>query len=124
MDIFCLENQFFQLPEKSKFSEICMENSIFFVKLPEKIEFFWKFACRNRNFLTQIHDPPDFKPDLRRCCYPSLDFSVASSEIMFPKYQNSLTCSIIFPANTVFIAETDPLLTLKAFIFLVFIFML
>jgi len=27
------------------------------VKLPEKIELFWKFAWKNRNFFTWIHNP-------------------------------------------------------------------
>src|SRR6218665_190169 len=37
----CLKNQFF--------SEICLEKSKSLVKLPEKIEIFRKFACKNRN---------------------------------------------------------------------------
>src|SRR6218665_1200306 len=112
MDFFCVENKFFLLPEKNQnFRKFAWKTRYSFVKLPEKIEIFGKFACRNRKFLTRFHDPPDFKPDLRRCCYPSLDFSVASSEITFPKLQNSLTCSIISSANTIFIADSDPLLS-------------
>src|SRR6218665_2303640 len=46
---FAWKIEFFNCLKKSKFSEICLQNSIFFCKLPEKIEFFRKFACRNRN---------------------------------------------------------------------------
>src|SRR6218665_520704 len=34
---------------------------------------------------------------------------------MFHKSQNFFTCSIISPANTIFIADSDPLLILKTF---------
>ena len=51
MGIFCLENQFFNCLKKSKFSEICLENSILFCKIAGKMEIFRKFACRNRIFL-------------------------------------------------------------------------
>src|SRR6218665_637216 len=63
MDNFCLENRIFYCLKKSKFSKIFLQNSIFFVKLHEKIEIFWKFACRNRNFVDPDPRPPDFKPD-------------------------------------------------------------
>jgi len=71
----CLKNRnswnriFFKLPEKNRnflwnclknqnSSEICLEKSTFFVKLPEKIEFFSPGSTT----------PPVFKPDWRRCC--------------------------------------------------------
>src|SRR6218665_2400415 len=45
MENFLLgKSNFFNCLKKSKFSEICLQNSIFFVKLPERIEIFRKFA--------------------------------------------------------------------------------
>src|SRR6218665_3841725 len=52
----------------------CLKKLKFFGNLPVEIEI----------LLTRIHDPQDSKSDSRRCCFPSLDFSVASSEIMLP----------------------------------------
>jgi len=37
------------------------------MKLPEKIEIFWKFPWKNLIIFTRIHDAPDFTPDWHRC---------------------------------------------------------
>ena len=41
----------------------------FFVKLPEEIEIFRKFAWKNWKFFDPDPRPPDFKPDWRRLGY-------------------------------------------------------
>jgi len=60
------------LPGKSNGFLNCLRKSKFFktlVKLPEKIEISLKCARKIEIFLTRIHDPPDFKPDCRRCMH-------------------------------------------------------
>ena len=42
-------------------------NSNFFLKLSEKTEPFGNLPGKIEIFLTRFHDPPDFKPDWRRC---------------------------------------------------------
>src|SRR6218665_2838064 len=104
MDFFCLEKQFFLLPEKNQnFRKLVCKTRYSFVKLPEKIRIFRKFACRNRNFFDPDPRPPRFQTRLTPLLLSSLEFSAASSEIMLPKLQDSLTCSIISPATTIFI---------------------
>ena len=52
MDNFLLgKSILFNCLEKSTFSEICLQNSIFFCKIAWKMEILWKFACRNRILL-------------------------------------------------------------------------
>jgi len=53
------------------FKNLSRKIKIFFVKLPEKIEIFRKFAWINWKFFHPDPWPPDFKPDWRRCfCLP------------------------------------------------------
>ena len=64
---------FVKLPKKIEiFRKFTLKNRIFFFKLPEKIEicpenrvFVCEIDWKNRNFLTRIHDTPDFKSDWR-----------------------------------------------------------
>ena len=49
-----------------KYTEMCLENWNLFVRLPEEIRIFRKFAWTNRNFLDPDPRPRDFKPDWRR----------------------------------------------------------
>ena len=56
------------LPGKPEiFQNFAWKNITFFVKLPEKFEISLKFAWKTWFFFTLIYDPPDFKPDWRRC---------------------------------------------------------
>jgi len=45
---------------------MCLKKSNFLVKLPEESKFFGNLPGKIEICLTRIHDPPDFKPDLRR----------------------------------------------------------
>ena len=56
---FCLKNRFFvKLPERIDiFRKFAWKNRIFLAKLPEEIEIFRKFAWKNQKLLTRIHDP-------------------------------------------------------------------
>jgi len=46
-----------KLPKNQNFPEICLENQIFCVKLPEEIAIFSEMCLEKSNFLTRIHDP-------------------------------------------------------------------
>jgi len=68
MTQFCLKNRNFLwncLKNRKKFGNLPGKIE-FFVKLPEKATFFGNLPGK-WNFFTRIHDPPDFKPDWRRC---------------------------------------------------------
>jgi len=45
-NFFCVK-----LSKNQNFSEICLKNRFFFVKLPEKVEIYGKFAVKNGFFL-------------------------------------------------------------------------
>src|SRR6218665_1722711 len=75
------KSNFFNCLKKPNFRKFAGKTQYSFVKLPEKLKFFGNLPVEIEIFLTRIHDPPYFKLDSRRCCYPSLNFSVASSEI-------------------------------------------
>src|SRR6218665_3726718 len=61
---FALKIEFFNCLKNPNFRKFACKTRYSFVKLPEKIEIFRKFACRNGNFLTRIHDPPRFQTRL------------------------------------------------------------
>src|SRR6218665_3525346 len=107
MDNFLLgKSNFFNCLKNQNFRKFACKTRYSFVKLPEKLKFFGNLPVEIEIFLPGFTTPQISNHiDAGRCCYPSLDFSVASSEIMFSMQQNFLSCSIISPASTTFIAD-------------------
>ena len=139
-DQLCLENRFFLncLKRNQIFSKLCLGKLKFLKILPGKIEIYLKCAWKNRNFLrnclrkieisrifswkieillTRIHDPPDFKPDWRRCPTGALPLDLAGGLPVLIRllYVHPLVQFLNTPLHEAVFAEDKNSLTTKRY---------